>query len=201
MTAEERRVDRRRALLAAATELVEEVGVLGLSKRSVCARAQLNDRYFYEHFADSDALIEELVAELAVEFVDATLGILEDRRRDFRSQVHGSVEAAIDFVIAEPTRTALFISAPVPESLARARDVAIRTVASRLADVYIDRYPGRGLDHHDTLMIAFASVSGARELVAAWLAGDFDTTKANLIELLTSMMLAIVDMADQPTRT
>ena len=50
ITAGERRATRRGALIEAALDLFAEGGVRAVSKRAVCARARLNDRYFYEHF-------------------------------------------------------------------------------------------------------------------------------------------------------
>ena len=52
VTAGQRRATRRAALIEAALDLFAEEGARAVSKRAVCARARLNDRYFYEHFTD-----------------------------------------------------------------------------------------------------------------------------------------------------
>jgi AcrR family transcriptional regulator len=69
VTAEQRRAIRRAALVEAALDLFAEDGARAVSKRAVCARARLNDRYFYEHFADSDALLEAIARDLTVSTV------------------------------------------------------------------------------------------------------------------------------------
>ncbi|WP_278258124.1 TetR family transcriptional regulator [Nocardioides convexus] len=47
-TAEQRRAERREALLAAAVDIWQESGWAAVTMRGVCARAGLTDRYFYE---------------------------------------------------------------------------------------------------------------------------------------------------------
>lgn len=56
-TAEERRAERHAALLVAAREIWQDQGWAAVTMRGVCARAGLTDRYFYESFADRDALL------------------------------------------------------------------------------------------------------------------------------------------------
>jgi AcrR family transcriptional regulator len=53
--------DARNALLAAATSLIEGVGAQGLSLRQVAEKAQLSRQAPYNHFADKEALLAELV--------------------------------------------------------------------------------------------------------------------------------------------
>ena len=84
VTAEERRASRRAALIEAALDLFGEDGARAVSKRAVCARARLNDRYFYEHFADSDALLvaiaEDLTAQGLAAVNAATMRVAPDMR-------------------------------------------------------------------------------------------------------------------------
>ena len=47
MTADDRRSTRRSTLIEAALDLFAEGGAQAVSKRAVCLRARLNDRYFY----------------------------------------------------------------------------------------------------------------------------------------------------------
>ncbi|HET6290833.1 MAG TPA: TetR family transcriptional regulator, partial [Amycolatopsis sp.] len=56
-TADERRAERRLALLGAALDIWQEQGWAAVTMRGVCARANLTDRYFYESFANRDVLL------------------------------------------------------------------------------------------------------------------------------------------------
>lgn len=82
-SAEERRAERRETLLAVGQEIWQEQGWAAVTMRGVCARAGLTDRYFYESFADRDAL----------------LGAIFDRLRDRMLERMG---AAITAVQHEP---------------------------------------------------------------------------------------------------
>ena len=73
MQADERRAERRARLIDAAIEVYGEVGYRSATVRSVCDAAQLTERYFYESFENSEALLiaaylhvtEQLHAEMA----------------------------------------------------------------------------------------------------------------------------------------
>ena len=76
--------DARRALLTAAAELLEAEGAAGLSLRQVAERAGLSRQAPYNHFADKEALLAELVqagflrldaAMVAVDVPDAGLAL------------------------------------------------------------------------------------------------------------------------------
>ena len=98
VTADERRATRRAALIEAALDLFAEDGARAVSKRAVCARARLNDRYFYEHFTDSNALIEAIVRGLTAEGLPAVKAATSSAAPDIRAQVRATADAALDFL-------------------------------------------------------------------------------------------------------
>jgi len=57
MDAEERRTERRLKLIDAAVEVYGEVGYRGATVKAICEAAELTERYFYESFANSEALL------------------------------------------------------------------------------------------------------------------------------------------------
>jgi AcrR family transcriptional regulator len=57
--------DVRRALAAAASEIVREQGVRGLSIAAVLDRAELSTRAFYRHFESKDQLVAAVFLEMA----------------------------------------------------------------------------------------------------------------------------------------
>ncbi|HPU53048.1 MAG TPA: TetR/AcrR family transcriptional regulator [Burkholderiaceae bacterium] len=76
LSEEERRAARRLRLLAAGLEVIGTQGYAAATLRAVCARADLTERYFYESFANREALlvgvhrwvVEQLRADLAAGF-------------------------------------------------------------------------------------------------------------------------------------
>jgi AcrR family transcriptional regulator len=57
MDAEERRAERRLKLIDAAVEVYGEVGYRGATVKAICEAAELTERYFYESFTNSEALL------------------------------------------------------------------------------------------------------------------------------------------------
>lgn len=60
MSAEERRHQRRTALIGAGLELFGTIGYPSVSVKRICDEAGLTQRYFYESFADREALLGEV---------------------------------------------------------------------------------------------------------------------------------------------
>jgi AcrR family transcriptional regulator len=57
--------DVRRAIMAAASEIIGELGIRGLSIAVVLDRAELSTRAFYRHFESKDQLVAEMFLEMA----------------------------------------------------------------------------------------------------------------------------------------
>ena len=57
ISADDRRTDRRKKLLTAARQIWGASGVSEVTVRGVCSAAGLTTRYFYEQFANRDALL------------------------------------------------------------------------------------------------------------------------------------------------
>lgn len=88
VSAEERRGDRRRRLLAAGRHTWGSSGVADIGVRGVCRDAELAHRYFYESFDNRDAFIvaiaDQVRSELMATLVDASTadgGTIEERLR------------------------------------------------------------------------------------------------------------------------
>ena len=88
--------------MEAALDLFAEDGARGVSKRAICARARLNDRYFYEHFTDADAVIEAIVQDLTAEGLEAVNAASQKLRPIIHAQVQATAVAALDFLTSDP---------------------------------------------------------------------------------------------------
>ena len=114
VTAGQRRATRRAALIEAALDLFAEEGARAVSKRAVCARARLNDRYFYEHFTDSDALLEAIARDLTAEGLEAVNAATRRAAPDIHTQVQATAEAALEFLTADPGAASYFYAPTHP---------------------------------------------------------------------------------------
>lgn len=183
------RSDRRRAMmLEAALDLIAEGGASAVSKRAVCARARLNDRYFYEHFADRDVLLNTLAEELTAEGLREVVGATLRSRSGLREQTRAGIDAALEFLTADPRRGRLLLQAYTTEVVQRARLASTRTIASAMVSIVENQLDD--VSRTDVDMAAFAAVCGVMELVAAWLRNEIDTSREHLAEVITDLLIS-----------
>ncbi|GGN82212.1 TetR/AcrR family transcriptional regulator [Nocardia rhizosphaerihabitans] len=191
VAADERRSRRRAALFDAALDLLAEGGAPAVTKRAVCTHARLNDRYFYEQFADRDTLLSALVDELTAEGIATVVAATHAAAPDIHSQVHAAADAALGFLIADPRRHALLLTAHSTEALQAARLSTQHSIAAAMAAVARELLPDSSDDVLDSAMNAYVVVSGTLELVAAWMRGEFDTTREHLTDLIARQLLQV----------
>ncbi|WP_338830282.1 TetR/AcrR family transcriptional regulator [Bradyrhizobium sp. 27S5] len=89
MDAEERRAERRLRLIDAAIEVYGEVGYRVATVKAICEAAELTERYFYESFANSEALLiaayNHVVGHLHEEMIAAAAAAGDDPEARLRA--------------------------------------------------------------------------------------------------------------------
>lgn len=194
LTAAERSAIRRKALLEAALDLFTEGGSRAVSRRAVCARAQLNERYFYEHFSDADAVLEAAIHEQTAGVLDVVVEASSSADADLAERTSSIVRSAIDFLTADPRRGALLLDSHSTDVLQRMKRESAAAIAKLLTTLFDDARPtsttsdaGTGTD---TELVAYALVSGSMELIAGWLRGDLDITAEHCADLVAGLLLS-----------
>ena len=93
--ADRRREERRRRLLDAGFDLLGREGWAATSVRAVCRAAGLSSRYFYESFADLDALVVAIFDEVVAQTTSRILGAIADAPRSTRAAARAAVETVL----------------------------------------------------------------------------------------------------------
>jgi AcrR family transcriptional regulator len=195
ISAPERSARRRATLIDAAIDLFAESGASAVTKRAVCSRARLNDRYFYEHFTDSDALLEAVAQDITTKGLQAVVTATLEAPSDIRAQVHAAADAALDFMIVDPRRAQLLLGAHTTEVLQRAYLTSVRAIAGAMAAMTRELLGHSAPSQLDTDLAAFTLVSGTMELVAAWFRSEFPTSREHLADLVAALLLATTDIS------
>jgi AcrR family transcriptional regulator len=195
VSAEDRRARRRTVFIEAALDVLTESGAAAVTKRAVCARARLNDRYFYEHFADADALLEATAHEFTQQGLQAVIAATMDAAPDIDAQVHAAAEAALDFMTVDSRRGQLLLSSHSTEVLQRARLASTRAIANAMAAMTRELLADSAPTPLDTDLAAFTLVSGTMELVAAWLRGEYAISREHLADLVAAMLLTVTNIS------
>ena len=196
VTAAERQAQRQRALFEATLDVLAESGVAAVTKKSVCSRARLNDRYFYELFADRDALLRSVAEDLTAQGLQAVTAVVRPGGpRDVRAQVHAAAEAAVAFMTADPRRAEVLLQSHADPVLQQARLTSTRSIATAMAALSHELLGAAAPSQLDSDLVCFTVVSGTMELVSGWLRGDFDVTPEHLIDLVAALLLKTPDLS------
>jgi len=193
-TLDERRTRRRQQLIDAAIDLIAEQGVGSLKVRAVCVRAGLNDRYFYESFADCDAL---LVAAFENEFAQGLatlLGAVMQSPAQPRPRTRAVIEAAFTFIESEPRRPKLLIELQTAEALKTHRRQLIHTLAQVAVGQARELLGEQVTDDPNVRLAAVTVLSGLLELGTMWFQGEIDADRDQLIEFMIAMILTSSDI-------
>lgn len=206
MPTAERHAERRRLLVEAAYELLGTAGITGTTVRGVCESTRLNPRYFYESFADLDALLVAVYDEVATDayaaMAEAGAVLLTARTApDPYDLSHATVGAFVRHVTSDPRRArVLFLEGLGNESLARRRTESMRSIAALIEHGAAAEHPGATLDSA-VRVGANVVVGGMAELMIAWLNGTLDVSIERLIDdaatIFTAIGLAATHRAEQ----
>lgn len=190
------RVARRRAsLIDAGLDILGSDDVASLTVRGVCRRAGLTARYFYESFESVDELVSIMYDGVIEEIASAGLDAFSDGA-SMRAKVTGAVRAIVDVIDADRRKGRLLFSqallSPViaakrTESTALFAGLTLQST-SAILDVHIGPGAAVGVAHYQ--------VGGLSRLLAAWLEGDADLTKDEIVNLSVALLVAPAELLE-----
>ena len=79
--------------------------------------------------------------------------------------------------------------------LQHARVDSTRAISNVMAAMIRDPLGPAAASQLDSDLAAFALVSGAMEVIAGWLRGDFDTSREHLADIVAGLLLAVADIS------
>jgi AcrR family transcriptional regulator len=196
VAAVDRQAGRRARLLQAALELSGHEGWRATTIRGVCGRAGLTPRYFYESFADREALLIALFDELAAGAAAAVLAALPGAASDARENAQAAIAAFVDYLQADPRRArVLFIEALGSEALAQRRFESVRMFAGLVADQARRFYGLPDEPAADVEISSLMLVGGLAETLLAWLDGTLAATREELVAEVAEVFVATAERA------
>jgi AcrR family transcriptional regulator len=195
LSADERRATRRRAILDAALDLFTEGGAQAVSKRAVCARARLNERYFYEQFSSADALLEAIIQDQTADVLGVVAAASAEVDGDLAARTRAIAGAALEFLAADPRRGALLLASYSSDVPQRTKRDSLSAIAKVIASLPPDPLAPAAADAADVELVAYGLVSGAMELIAGWLRGDLDISTARCADLVAGLLCSAPHVA------
>ena len=186
-SADERRATRRAQLLDAALSVIGEDGWSAATMTAICRRAGLTERYFYESFADREALYIALIEALAAEVRDAVLGALATAPPQDR--VRAVAAAVVGVLVADPRKgRAAMLEGLGDERLARRR----RDLFGSFEALMREHAEAFGIPAAERELLATASVGLTGELILRRLEGRLDLDDDALVDAIASLALRLL---------
>jgi AcrR family transcriptional regulator len=191
--ADERRAQRRQALIETALDCLHTDGVAAISVRSVCTRARLTPRYFYESFDDLDQLLLAAVDAVVDEVAERALAALAGAGPELPNQVRSAIDAGYGVVVADRRKASALLVAAAGHGPLRERR---HKLVTDYADLIMDGLPllnGVGLPERRTARaMALFVMAGAAEVIEAVLTGRLRMSRKQLVDQLTAMWLSVL---------
>ncbi|MGW4634967.1 TetR/AcrR family transcriptional regulator [Nocardia sp. NPDC004415] len=182
-TADERRAQRREALVSAALDIWLDSGWAAVTMRGVCQRAGLNDRYFYENFADRDELLgvawDEVCAEV---FADLAVVVAENSERTPLEILHAAITRAVALQTDQRGRARILLAEHAGSAVLERRRQSMLTDSTDLLTAVAWPYLRDGIDETAFRMSTLAGIGGFIELLTAWRSGALDVDAERLVE-------------------
>jgi len=193
ISAVERQADRRARLIEASLDIVGSDGPRALTVTRLCRSAGLNERYFYESFSDLPAVLvaaSDLVAQTIAERILSALAAAEDHPR---VRAKAAIGAAVDVLADDPRMGVLFLQSAAVEELAARRTEVAHTFVELLktqALAALKIPPTAEVDSWATF-VATHLFGGVLETIGAWIRGDLELTREELVERNVDLFLAV----------
>ncbi len=192
ISADDRRAERRRKLLEAGRRVWGESGIGDVTVRGVCSASGLTPRYFYEHFANRDALIFAVADEVRDELFAALVNASLAEPGDLAAKLRAALKAFFDLIADDPHVHRVMTSDwTAAAGLAQRRSEALDMVA----DLVLQHAPAlldiEAPDPADLRRGAMFVAGGVNQVVVAWLRDPQDST-SELADVCTRLCLAVV---------
>lgn len=197
LTATERTVRRRAAILSAALELFGTAGYHATPVKRICRSARLTERYFYESFADREDCLAALYDHLVDGMRTATTAAVEAAPRDPDAAAAAGLAAFIRYLADDPrrARVVLIEVVGVSEAMEHRRHRVLREFTDTIADVWADAAP-ETLPPHARLT-ATALAGGVNHLLVDWLMDGRRTDPDVLVGVCAELFTAAHGRASQ----
>lgn len=196
VSAEQRKAQRRAALLAAGLDTVGTQGHSRLTVAGLCARAGLNERYFYESFGTvEDVLVaayDSVIAELTAAIVNAVVLAPTDTR----AKAHAAISAAVDVLTEDARKAQMVFVEPLTAPALNARRAEVARAFTALIVGQAQEFYGAQTALQVGSWGEFAAahlVGGLAETLTAWLRGDLVISKEELVDRSTELFVLVAE--------
>lgn len=191
------RISRRRAsLLEAGLEVFGTQGYRATSVKALCGQVGLTERYFYESFANREALLAAVFDMLAAD-LDATLRTeLARRANDPPARIRAVVTTFFDFMREDPRRARVMLLEilGVNPDIDRRYQAAVRDLARLMEHPSLSLLPpGRGNAAAGVRVMSIGLVGAMVQIATQWMLDGFETPRRTVVQNALRLFEAVAD--------
>ena len=187
--APERHARRRAQLLAAGLDLLGgAANPDDLTVRAICRRADVTARYFYESFADKDALVEAVFDWVVADVAATTQAAVA--AAPAAEQTRAGLANIVRIITADARVGRLIFSTQLANAVLMRKRVQSGALFAMLSGEHV----GNSLHIPDNDRIratAHFVVGGVGQTISAWLAGAVQLSPEQLVDQLTAILGAL----------
>lgn len=192
----ERRAERRRRLVEAALTVYSQRGYRHSTVRDVCESAGLTQRYFYESFDDSEALLLEAYRLVTFGLVEAITTAPGLQRADRHERARAMLTAFFEALRSDPRSARVFlieirgVSPAVDDGVNRAM-AGIAATTLRVMDVPEDEF---------TRMLSLGIVGGITQVAQQWIREGWRTRTEAMTDVAMALSMHVLGPQGRRTR-
>ncbi|WP_062996029.1 TetR/AcrR family transcriptional regulator [Nocardia mikamii] len=198
---DERREQRRAAILDAALEVFGTSGYAGSSVKQICRAARLTERYFYESFTDRESCLAALYSEIVDRVRGATMAAMISAGDDIDDRTRAGIQTFIDYLTEDRrlARVALIEAVGVSSAMEERRHAVLREFAEIVTTTWAAARPEPlSAKQHSA---AVALVGGVNHLLVDWLMSGTPQTPAALTDVCTTLFISARHTLEAETST
>lgn len=194
LTADERAARRREKLVEAAIELMGSRGAAATTVTAVCAESGVTSRYFYQLFADRNALLRAVSDRLGTVLYDVIVQAIPQSGSTPDTLTHPPIHALVELMQRDRGLARIvFVESSTEPILRQLRS----EIMAGLANLILDQ-ARRHLNISDsateaTQLVATLGVGGLFEVLRRWLDGEFACGTDVLVEHCAGMLSSLTD--------
>ena len=171
---DQRRLERRAQLIEAAIGVYGETGYRNATVKAVCQAAGLTERYFYESFKGSEALLAAGFAQVMVQLIERMTEAAETGGADPVARARACLTAYYTVLRENPPGARVFlveIFGVSPEV-----DALLRKALKDMASVLLHREVG------SADLAASGAIGGVIQIALDWIASDYRADLEDAVE-------------------
>ncbi|SHR97983.1 transcriptional regulator [Mycobacteroides abscessus subsp. abscessus] len=196
VSADDRITQRRVVLLNAALAEVGEVGVAQLRMNTVCKRARLTQRYFYEHFRNREDLLVALFDSVLDEVIAETIAAVAASGPDLFDRASAALAVFYDAIISDPHKARLYAESAGVATLYDRKRSAVRRYVDLVAK-QITEFLGEMNQRTKSrlTMATLVLVGGQADAAVELAAGHVAISRDDYVELHSRMLIDAIAAA------